>query len=60
MDRGVANAGARVSKMARRRVWITASPESAAFLHGQEACEGDAGCLATLSYRRIGHRPPNV
>ncbi len=50
--RGVANAGACVSKMAERRFWVTTPPASATFLLERNTCEGDAGCLAILTYRR--------
>jgi hypothetical protein len=53
-DRGVAHAGARVPKMAKRCFWVTTSPESATLLQSQNTSEGDAGCLATLAHRHMG------
>ena len=53
-NRGVAHAGARVSKMAKRCFWVTTSPEFATLLHSQNTSEGDAGHLASLAHRHIG------
>jgi hypothetical protein len=47
-------AGARVPKMATPRFSITTSPEPANFVHTQNACEGDAGYLASLAFGRMG------
>ncbi len=41
--------GARVSKMAVRRIWVAASPEYPTRLSSHNTCEGDAGHLATLT-----------
>ena len=56
MERGgdVAQAGARVPKMAIRCFWVTATPESATFLHRTNTSEENIGCLATLAHRRTG------
>jgi hypothetical protein len=53
-QRGVDYTCARVSKMARYRIWITMSPERATLLPSLEVCEGDAGYLATLTHRHMG------
>jgi len=53
-------AGAHVSKMAKHRFRVTTSAKSATYLHSQEACEGEAGRLASLSYRRIELCLPKV
>jgi hypothetical protein len=50
----MAKAGARVRTMARRYLPVTASPESANFVHSQNAREGDARRLAGLAFDRIG------
>jgi hypothetical protein len=47
----VAYTGARVSKMAKRRLFVTTSPEFATSLLTQDACEEDAGYLAILAHR---------
>ena len=51
----MAYTGARVSKMAKRRLRALTSPESATSLHSREAsgCEGAAGytSMATLAHR---------
>ena len=46
--RGVEIPGARLSTMAKRCFWITASAESATCLSSQNTCRGYPGCLATL------------
>jgi len=46
--RGMENAGARVSKMAEPRFWVTTSPQSSTCLHGQATREGDAGIWPPL------------
>ncbi len=50
MDKRVAYTGTRLSKMAKRGVWVTTPPESSDCLHKQNPSEGDDGCLATLTY----------
>jgi len=50
----MAKAGACVSTMARPCFPVTASPESATFVHNQYACKEEAGYLAGLAYGRIG------
>ena len=47
----MAYTGARMSKMAKRRLWVTTAPEFETSLHTQDACEEDAGCVATLAHR---------
>ena len=49
-----------MSKMAKRRLWVTTSPESTPSLHGQEAREGETGRLAGLSDRHRAVRASNV
>ena len=56
----MAYTGARVSKMAKCRLWITTTLEYLPCLHGKEACKAGAGRLATLSDRRKAIWPPNV
>ena len=53
-SRDVAQAGARVPKMARRCFWVTTSPKFATLLHTQNTSEGDAAHLATLAHRHEG------
>jgi hypothetical protein len=50
----MAYAGARVSKMAEPRFWVTTSLQTSTCLLSQATGEGDAGNLATLAY---GHSP---
>ena len=45
------NIGPRVSKMAMPCIWVATSPESTTRLSSRNASEGDAGYLATLTYR---------
>jgi hypothetical protein len=47
----MAYTGACVSKMAKRRLLVTTSSEFASSVHTQDACEEDAGYLATLAHR---------
>ena len=54
MDRRMAHAGPRVSKMAKRCFWVTTSPEPATSLQSQNTSEGDAGRLATVAYCHMG------
>ena len=48
----MAYAGVRLSKMAKHRIWVTTSLESANFLLGQKGnnIEEEFGILATLPY----------
>ena len=51
----MAYAGMRLSKMAKHRIWVTTSIESANFLHGYEVIqeninEEEFGSLATLPH----------
>jgi hypothetical protein len=56
----MADTGARVSTMAKRRLWIPTPPQFTTCLHGQNTCEGHAGCLARLpSFYSVPWRPPN-
>ena len=55
-ERGVAVTSARVSTMAKRRFWITTSPQSATCLHIRNTREGHAGCLAGLTSTHSGQR----
>ena len=53
-NRGVDYTCARMSKMARYRLWIPISLERVNHLQTLEVCEEDAGYLATLSHRYMG------
>jgi hypothetical protein len=46
----MADAGARVSKMAMCCISVTTSPESPNSLLSEKTCEGEAGCLATVAW----------
>jgi hypothetical protein len=47
----MAQAGARVSKMAKHRFWVTTLPVSPTLLQTRNTSEGDAELLATLAHR---------
>ena len=50
MERWVAYAGMRLSKMAKHRIWFTTSLGSANILLGEDTSEGEFGFVATLPY----------
>jgi hypothetical protein len=53
----MADAGARVLKMAICCRSVTTSPESPNSLQSGNTCEGEAGCLATVAYN---YRAPGL
>ena len=47
----MADAGARVPKMAERCFRVPTTPQSPTLLQRQNTSEEDVGCVATLAYR---------